>query len=182
MAPKRPRIAPRCVARSWFDSHGIEPASSDNGVGAIKGSFWVLFLRFSQKSGFRKRMALQGLERLSFRRLIFPPPPSCKAVCGNRKRPSSLGLRSATCKGCRQSPFGALALSARSIAHALRAWCPMLYMVGRGYAVASVEYRFSQMAVFPSQIQDCQAAIRWLFQLCLVHRSKVVRWQFTRLE
>ncbi len=58
----------------------------------------------------------------------------------------------------------------------------MLYMVGRGYAVASVEYRFSQMAVFPSQIQDCQAAIRWLFQLCLVHRSKVVRWQFTRLE
>jgi len=43
-----------------------------------------------------------------------------------------------------------------------KAWCPMLYMVGRGYAVASVEYRFSQQAVFPAQIQDCQAAIRWL--------------------
>ncbi len=75
MAPKRPRIAPICVARRWFDSHGIEPASSDNGVGAINGSFWVLFLRFSQKSGFRKRLALQGLERLSFRRFISPPPP-----------------------------------------------------------------------------------------------------------
>lgn len=43
-----------------------------------------------------------------------------------------------------------------------KAWCPMLPMVGRGYAVASVEYRFSQKAIFPAQIQDCQAAIRWL--------------------
>lgn len=30
------------------------------------------------------------------------------------------------------------------------------------YAVASVEYRFSQTAKFPAQIQDCQAALRWL--------------------
>jgi len=35
-------------------------------------------------------------------------------------------------------------------------------MVGKGYAVASVEYRFSDKALFPAQIQDCQAAIRWL--------------------
>ena len=40
--------------------------------------------------------------------------------------------------------------------------CPVVNMVNRGYAVASVEYRFSQKAVFPAQIQDCQAAIRWL--------------------
>ncbi len=40
--------------------------------------------------------------------------------------------------------------------------CPLLNMVGRGYAVASIEYRFSQKAVFPAQIQDCQAALRWL--------------------
>jgi acetyl esterase/lipase len=32
----------------------------------------------------------------------------------------------------------------------------------QGYAVASVEYRFSQKAIFPAQIQDCQAAIRFL--------------------
>jgi acetyl esterase/lipase len=32
----------------------------------------------------------------------------------------------------------------------------------RGYALACVEYRFSQKAVFPAQIQDCQAAVRWL--------------------
>lgn len=37
-----------------------------------------------------------------------------------------------------------------------------LDLVGKGYAVASVEYRFSQKALFPAQIQDCQAAIRWL--------------------
>ena len=40
--------------------------------------------------------------------------------------------------------------------------CPVALMVLRGYAVASVEYRFSQKAKFPAQIQDCQAAIRWL--------------------
>jgi acetyl esterase/lipase len=40
--------------------------------------------------------------------------------------------------------------------------CPVMSLVFKGYAVASVEYRFSQKAVFPAQIQDCQAAIRWL--------------------
>lgn len=40
--------------------------------------------------------------------------------------------------------------------------CPFTGMVLKGYAVASVEYRFSQKALFPAQIQDCQAAIRWL--------------------
>jgi acetyl esterase/lipase len=30
------------------------------------------------------------------------------------------------------------------------------------YATASVEYRFSNKAIFPAQIQDCQAAIRFL--------------------
>lgn len=40
--------------------------------------------------------------------------------------------------------------------------CPIAQMVTKGYIVASVEYRFSQKAKFPAQIQDCQAAIRWL--------------------
>ncbi len=40
--------------------------------------------------------------------------------------------------------------------------CAVAPMVFKGYAVASVEYRFSQKAIFPAQIQDCQAAIRWL--------------------
>jgi len=39
---------------------------------------------------------------------------------------------------------------------------PFLSQLARGYIVASVEYRFSQKALFPAQIQDCQAAIRWL--------------------
>lgn len=34
--------------------------------------------------------------------------------------------------------------------------------VPRGYAVASVEYRFSQEAVFPAQIYDAKAAVRYL--------------------
>jgi acetyl esterase/lipase len=31
-----------------------------------------------------------------------------------------------------------------------------------GYAVASIDYRLSQQAVFPAQIEDCKAAVRWL--------------------
>lgn len=35
-------------------------------------------------------------------------------------------------------------------------------LVRAGYAVASIEYRLSGEAIFPAQIQDCKAAIRWL--------------------
>jgi acetyl esterase/lipase len=34
--------------------------------------------------------------------------------------------------------------------------------VEQGYAVASLNYRLSQHAIFPAQIQDCKAAVRWL--------------------
>jgi acetyl esterase/lipase len=40
--------------------------------------------------------------------------------------------------------------------------CPAVPLVTKGYAVASVNYRLSQHAVFPAQIADCKAAIRWL--------------------
>lgn len=39
---------------------------------------------------------------------------------------------------------------------------PALPLLGDGFAVASVTYRFSQDAPFPAQIEDCRAAIRWL--------------------
>jgi acetyl esterase/lipase len=39
---------------------------------------------------------------------------------------------------------------------------PALRFVGKGYAVACINYRLSQHAVFPAQIEDCKAAIRWL--------------------
>jgi acetyl esterase/lipase len=32
----------------------------------------------------------------------------------------------------------------------------------RGYALATINYRFSQHAIFPAQIEDCKAAVRWL--------------------
>jgi acetyl esterase/lipase len=31
-----------------------------------------------------------------------------------------------------------------------------------GYAIASINYRLSQHALFPAQIEDCKAAVRWL--------------------
>jgi acetyl esterase/lipase len=37
-----------------------------------------------------------------------------------------------------------------------------LPMLNLGYTLASVEYRFSQDAIFPAQIEDCKAAVRWL--------------------
>jgi acetyl esterase/lipase len=40
--------------------------------------------------------------------------------------------------------------------------CPALPLVAKGYAVASINYRLSQHATFPAQIEDCKAAIRWL--------------------
>jgi len=40
--------------------------------------------------------------------------------------------------------------------------CPATRFVHKGYAVASINYRLSQHAIFPAQIQDCKAAIRWL--------------------
>ena len=37
-----------------------------------------------------------------------------------------------------------------------------LAFTARGYAVASLNYRLSGHAIFPAQIEDCQAAVRWL--------------------
>jgi acetyl esterase/lipase len=37
-----------------------------------------------------------------------------------------------------------------------------LFLLEEGYAVASIEYRFSQHAVWPAQAHDCKAAIRFL--------------------
>jgi acetyl esterase/lipase len=37
-----------------------------------------------------------------------------------------------------------------------------LFLLNHGYAVASINYRLSQEAVFPAQIEDCRAAIRFL--------------------
>lgn len=37
-----------------------------------------------------------------------------------------------------------------------------LQLLDQGFAVASLAYRFSQDAVFPAQIEDCKAAVRWL--------------------
>ena len=40
--------------------------------------------------------------------------------------------------------------------------CPAVWFVRRGYAVASIGYRLSQHAIFPAQLEDCKAAIRYL--------------------
>jgi acetyl esterase/lipase len=39
---------------------------------------------------------------------------------------------------------------------------PSLDLIRKGYAVASIDYRLSWQAIFPAQIEDCMAAIRWL--------------------
>jgi acetyl esterase/lipase len=38
---------------------------------------------------------------------------------------------------------------------------PFEYL-SKGYAIASMNYRLSQHAIFPAQIEDCKAAVRWL--------------------
>ncbi len=40
--------------------------------------------------------------------------------------------------------------------------CPALPFLSEGYAVASINYRLSQHAIYPAQIEDCKTAVRWL--------------------
>lgn len=40
--------------------------------------------------------------------------------------------------------------------------CLTPWLTDYGFAVASISYRLSQAAVFPAQIHDCKAAVRWL--------------------
>lgn len=40
--------------------------------------------------------------------------------------------------------------------------CPVRDFAERGYVIASVGYRLSDEAAFPSQLQDCKSAVRWL--------------------
>ena len=40
--------------------------------------------------------------------------------------------------------------------------CPAVRIVDDGYAVASIDYRLTNVAPFPAQIEDCKAAVRWL--------------------
>jgi acetyl esterase/lipase len=39
---------------------------------------------------------------------------------------------------------------------------PAVSLVDDGYAVASVDFRLTDVASFPAQIEDCKAAVRWL--------------------
>lgn len=40
--------------------------------------------------------------------------------------------------------------------------CPLAGLTGQGYAVASINYRLTDQAIFPAQIHDCKGAVRWL--------------------
>ena len=39
---------------------------------------------------------------------------------------------------------------------------PAAKVLADGYAMASINYRYSSQAPFPAQIEDCKAAVRWL--------------------
>ncbi|MCB0099739.1 MAG: alpha/beta hydrolase [Caldilineaceae bacterium] len=39
---------------------------------------------------------------------------------------------------------------------------PPFHYATQGYAVAAINYRLSQHAIWPAQIEDCKAAVRWL--------------------
>ena len=41
-------------------------------------------------------------------------------------------------------------------------WDNVFYLVDHGYAIASIDYRFSGEAAFPAQIQDCNTALNFI--------------------
>ncbi|NQV28554.1 MAG: serine hydrolase, partial [Rhodopirellula sp.] len=43
-----------------------------------------------------------------------------------------------------------------------KAGCPVTWLTEHGYAIASISYRLTDRAIFPAQIHDCKAAVRWL--------------------
>ncbi len=56
---------------------------------------------------------------------------------------------------------------------------PMLEALKKGYAVVSINYRLSQEAKFPAQIQDVKAAIRWVkvnAEKYHFDKNKIVLW------
>lgn len=54
-----------------------------------------------------------------------------------------------------------------------------LAMLAHGYAIVAINYRLSQHAIFPAQIEDCKAAVRWVrahattYQLKATH---IIAW------
>lgn len=40
--------------------------------------------------------------------------------------------------------------------------CPVAWLAEEGYALASIDYRLSQQAIFPAALHDCKGAVRWL--------------------
>lgn len=56
---------------------------------------------------------------------------------------------------------------------------PMLKGLQRGYAVISINYRLSGEAIWPAQIQDCKAAVRWIRANAKTYNldaDKIVAW------
>jgi acetyl esterase/lipase len=53
------------------------------------------------------------------------------------------------------------------------------WLATHGYAVAAIEHRVSSEALFPAQIQDCKAAVRWLranATKCRLDPSRIGAW------
>jgi len=53
--------------------------------------------------------------------------------------------------------------------------CKVKWLPEYGYAVASINYRFSWQAIFPAQIHDCKGAVRWLRGQARVYGYKAKR-------
>ena len=98
-----------------------------------------------------------------------PPCPCPRARRCSRTWPTSraaTSARSSTCTSRRPAPAGpssCRSTAGRSGGQQGRRAVPLGgRFVARGYAVATINYRLSQHAVFPAQIEDCKAAVRWL--------------------
>ena len=96
-----------------------------------------------------------------------PPrlPPGVRVPAGSsirRRRPRAEPPRPLPAREGRGSAAAGRVDSWRGLDGRQQGRLPRPVAGRKGYAAASINYRLSQHAVFPAQIEDCKAAIRWL--------------------
>ncbi|WP_047814242.1 alpha/beta hydrolase [Rhodopirellula islandica] len=121
-------------------------------------SSWLLIVVCSlmlQKAGFAEEKDSHEVHRVSvFRDLVYAEVPGEEG-----DRPLQLDL---FVPATSEAPPLVVWIHGGGWRNGSRRNPKLMQVTENGYALASLSYRFSKEAIFPAQVHDCKAAIRWL--------------------